>query len=701
VYLEILAKMLAAASYHHPVMPLKDSEDLWMTEDLPNNSNLYPPPLNLSSSAQNSYQNPISKPISPANVPGSNGIASEGGIGGGSPYKIAGSDSYNVQGNGNSGFDLRRTLQRELDREGMRWAANNHGDYPSPRSTVHIRDSSPGVRSHEQHQVKSPIQHRFSPQEPSHQDRPASSSNLSSVMEPDETVPLTWPAGRLPDPPSNNNILSSISSKSSSHTIKLSRSENNLAGSVRTSSAQKRGSNRRSRLAGYSQSGSISSPSKDISGSFPNLEKKIVALEGKVDQLVPALERLTKAVDSLTRKLDNSSPSSRPNSRGNFSSMGTSTGSTYVSHPPQHHSRNASFASRSNYSRRPSEYSRRPSENPGVGSRSDSDNCFANPFDGAVVPELEDDDEEEYAGTRRVEVEEMARKFQTRGRQMSRWDTETEDEDEDHDDSDCSDVENMKRKIIEPLPPLPTATVKQVRHMRPSIVERRIGAPQPGPLNVAPAATSHKADIDVYPAPSSDWEWGWPLGQGPHFDSRKASMQSTASSATTAPLPIHKLPPLMAPTHELPPTPVTPVFAPIPINPSSTSPLNNHRSTPPPPRPSWYFFYGPLRDPALLHELLGLGAPPPLTPARVWGYTAKYFGVYPAAVDSDMTECITGTAWYVPRVEMAEWLRKYEEEMYVDRGVEIEFEGGEKGFVRGRMFVWKGGAGQLCDGPLI
>ena len=93
--------------------------------------------------------------------------------------------------------------------------------------------------------------------------------------------------------------------------------------------------------------------------------------------------------------------------------------------------------------------------------------------------------------------------------------------------------------------------------------------------------------------------------------------------------------------------------------------------------------------------------PPVLTPARVWGFTTKYFGVYPAAVEGTASDWVGGMAWYVPRIEMAEWLRKYEEEMYVDRGVDIEFEGGEKGVISGRMFVWKGGAGQLCNGPVI
>jgi hypothetical protein len=692
--------MLAAAAHHHPVAPLKNSDELWITEDLANTENLYPPPLNLSSSTAVSYPISLSAPISPANVPGGSDAKLQGAIVSRGQQEIVRSDSYSVQGNGSSGVDIQQTLHKDIERERLMRNNDENREYPSPRSTIQTMDFSPGTRSPEHHRMKSPNLQRLSPQEISDYEKQSSSVNLNSVNGHEQTVPLTWPGGKLPNPQVRT---ASVASKSATHVIKLSRSETNPTGLIRTSYTQRRLSSRRSRLTGNSNTAqstaATTSPSKEGSGSFPTLEKKIVALENKVDQLVPAIERLTLAVDSLTTRLDGPTSPSRPTSRGKFSSIGTSTGSTYVSPAHQVYSRNPSYASRSNPSRRPSAQT-------GPVTKSKSGSVLGNPFEGNAVPEKKVNYEFDDENTSPLEVAEMARKFQSRGRQMSRWDTETEDEVEDEDDLDYSEADSHKEKAFKPLPPLPTATVKQVRQLRPSIVMRRSGAQQPKTLNVEPVTTpTYKPDIDVYPTPSGvDWEWGWPLiSNNGQPDGRKVSVNSTSSTVATTPMPATKLPPLLPPTHSLPPTPVTPVFMLPAVNSSSStssSPAIN-TTPPPPPRPAWYFFYGPLRDPALLHELLGLIGPPILTPARVWGFTTKYFGVYPAAVEGTATDWVGGMAWYVPRIEMAEWLRKYEEEMYVDRGVDIEFEGGEKGVISGRMFVWKGGAGQLCNGPVI
>jgi hypothetical protein len=142
-------------------------------------------------------------------------------------------------------------------------------------------------------------------------------------------------------------------------------------------------------------------------------------------------------------------------------------------------------------------------------------------------------------------------------------------------------------------------------------------------------------------------------------------------------------------------------------------------STHPPPRPNWYFFYGSLTDSNVLAELLHLSSPPVLQPARIQTHTLKYFGPNPCAVpgtlcDTDLgpknetRDGVEGKAWYVHSAEMADWLRRHEDEGFVEVGCEIEFLGGgvrppgsevsEAGVI-GRMFEWRGSGQRLLDAP--
>jgi hypothetical protein len=128
------------------------------------------------------------------------------------------------------------------------------------------------------------------------------------------------------------------------------------------------------------------------------------------------------------------------------------------------------------------------------------------------------------------------------------------------------------------------------------------------------------------------------------------------------------------------------------------------------PNAAWYFFYGTLKDPELLRELLELTQTPRLTPARIHGYNVKYFGVYPATVRADVADLaqpgmfapsvfLDGAAWFVPTAEAAWSLRQHEDKHYKDTAVEIEFK--DKPGVLGRMFEWNAEAKLLTDNPAI
>jgi hypothetical protein len=151
-------------------------------------------------------------------------------------------------------------------------------------------------------------------------------------------------------------------------------------------------------------------------------------------------------------------------------------------------------------------------------------------------------------------------------------------------------------------------------------------------------------------------------------------------------------------------------------------------------RPSWYFFYGPSAHPRRLQSLLRLSSLPTLVPARVRGLrlrlvpaaalppppsparTAKPrrsggrgaaaaacacpprpVAVRVSAGGGEAVAC-DGFAWYVPRIEMAEALRRQgAREGLVEEQVRVEFDEGVSGVgkVAGKVFVWGGDARDL------
>jgi hypothetical protein len=502
-----------------------------------------------------------------------------------------------------------------------------------------------------------------------------------------------------------------------------------------------------------------------------------------------------------------SNSTSRPNTRGsNMSSYSPSN--KWTSYGPGI----GSLRRTSNVPRRPSAFvamsGRKPSIAPSVPSqpttptaRTFSVSLFdpLTPGGHSKHPEnadtIQEEDSDQSGGSQgspaspsKLEIAEMERRFLARPRQLSRWDTETEEEETEDSASEYSDIDDnaprQDNNSLEYNTKANSSTLKfNTGHAkRPSIVNRRAKAPKPAPLEIPPlnpnpqsadttptTATAPGISPSIGPLQSSsatstitnptsntsggtatselNWNWGWPLGHGkegrvPSWQPRPIS-GTAPHAASSANALLHSaaqsgayLPPANLP---LPPTPTSPctpaglkrrptmhaasarsLLANLPPSPPSaideeyaSSSFPQYHYEPhfethhePDPRPGWFFFYGALRDPSLIQELLGLPQAPVLSPARVWGHKTRYYGVYPAAVQGGTGECVRGTAWYVSRVEQAAWLRKHEEEWYAEVTAQIEFEDGRGETVAGRMFVWRDGGREgegrgLTDGPVV
>jgi hypothetical protein len=134
-------------------------------------------------------------------------------------------------------------------------------------------------------------------------------------------------------------------------------------------------------------------------------------------------------------------------------------------------------------------------------------------------------------------------------------------------------------------------------------------------------------------------------------------------------------------------------------------------------RPGWHFFHGRSARPRRLQALLRLPAPPALAPARARGLRLRLAPApppppppagpasgggrarprRPVAVGAGAAARCDGFAWYVPRAEMAEALRRdAAAEGLVERAVEVEF--GEGSGVVARVFAWDGDARGLPAG---
>jgi hypothetical protein len=287
-----------------------------------------------------------------------------------------------------------------------------------------------------------------------------------------------------------------------------------------------------------------------------------------------------------------------------------------------------------------------------------------------------------------AEARERAALWLARPRQLSGWDSETESEAEENDENggkdgnegdderDGADAEQPGLEAQEQVPAPP-----QKRSDDRSSAGGNAEEPQAVPL--VPGSTAPRRPLSRRAHPPA--LVSMPSRQLFLPTARIASDPAEAKERSSAGPPVSKTEywrPGPLQSNSLPSTPLTFNFT------SSYSSL---------PRPSWYFFYGILRDPFYLQELLHLEATPTLVKARVWGRRRCYFGMHPVAVQDRVTEYCEGVAWYVPRIEMAEWLRQHELVNFQEVTVDIDFEEGPS--VIGKMFEWKSEVDELTDNP--
>lgn len=112
-----------------------------------------------------------------------------------------------------------------------------------------------------------------------------------------------------------------------------------------------------------------------------------------------------------------------------------------------------------------------------------------------------------------------------------------------------------------------------------------------------------------------------------------------------------------------------------------------------------YFFYGTLKDPSWLAEILNLAEKPKLRPAKLVGYKSKLWGPYPALVDGPTDAIVEGMVYQVQSENHANRLARYETNAYAPVSCQIRFtDGKEPGEVSGMTFKYVGNPVDIDDG---
>jgi hypothetical protein len=437
-------------------------------------------------------------------------------------------------------------------------------------------------------------------------------------------------------------------------------------------------------------------------------EHKVKQVDARVDLLVPVIEKLARAVDMLAHKLD-SLPNPRPHTRGD-SSTTTAVSSGFTGAWRDH---NNSFLSHQQL-RRPSNLtsSRRPSAQTNITtprSVAFADLSFKRDS-GSSRGTIEEPTLHEVAEL--DELDEQPPRI--RSRQLSRWDTETEDSSDDADSEIESPLFGGVRKMNIPLPPTHTATpthappklpVKSAKRNKKNLALRRptgfpskkcslntshAGSP---PAITMPTVSKHKTGqlpkpttaprsiARSEPSPTSTEPFHQPVvldpdlisPPGPLPSSEQDNMESSAPGMNWAwGWPKRVVSGSAGPTDientslNCPPTPITPhcptSTAKMGLESIGKQKLAGYLTPPglPPPRAGWYFFTGRAANPHFLQQLLGTEQPPVMQPALVWGHKRRYHNEGGnVAVEASVTECVQGDAWYVPKNEMASLLREW------------------------------------------
>ncbi|KAK8135501.1 hypothetical protein PG984_003441 [Apiospora sp. TS-2023a] len=116
-------------------------------------------------------------------------------------------------------------------------------------------------------------------------------------------------------------------------------------------------------------------------------------------------------------------------------------------------------------------------------------------------------------------------------------------------------------------------------------------------------------------------------------------------------------------------------------------------------KPIHYFFYGTLKDPRVLAEVLGVEQAPALRAAKIIGYSLTNWGDYKALVDGRPGEEVVGVAGEISSAEDEHKLAYYETSAYRLAPVRIFFtDGQEPSQLSGKSFKYAGDAVALQEG---
>ena len=110
----------------------------------------------------------------------------------------------------------------------------------------------------------------------------------------------------------------------------------------------------------------------------------------------------------------------------------------------------------------------------------------------------------------------------------------------------------------------------------------------------------------------------------------------------------------------------------------------------------FFFFYGTLKDPAMLAKVLKLRDLPTLQPAKIIGYRYDLWGPYPALLDGPCGAEVYGMAYEVQSADEVRLLEAYETRRYRKVACRIRFE--DDNVVSGRTFKWVSNRDELKEG---
>lgn len=119
----------------------------------------------------------------------------------------------------------------------------------------------------------------------------------------------------------------------------------------------------------------------------------------------------------------------------------------------------------------------------------------------------------------------------------------------------------------------------------------------------------------------------------------------------------------------------------------------------PPAYPVYYFFYGTLTNPHNLQRILDPPEAPTLRSAQIIGYRLARWGDYPALIDGEQGQVVSGYAFLVWSEEQARKLMHHETNAYKVAPCRIFFTDGDAtpAEVSGKVFVYAGDAQALLE----